>query len=59
MLGVSVRTLGFRVRRISYDAAWPIEVRESVVSGDRYYFVAELRRDDILNADASGLSSSA
>lgn len=54
VLGVSARTLGFRVRRISYDAAGAIEVRESVVRGDRYYFVAEFRRDDILNAARQG-----
>ena len=53
-LGVSVRTLGFLVRRISYDAHGAIEVRESVVRGDRYYFVAELRRDDIFNSARQG-----
>lgn len=50
-LGVSARTLGFFVRRISYDKRGPIEVRESVVRGDRYYFVAELQRDALLSAE--------
>jgi GntR family transcriptional regulator len=51
ILGVSARTLGFLVRRISYDEHGPIEVRESIVRGDRYYFVAELQRDDLLSAE--------
>lgn len=47
LLAAPARSSAFLVRRTSYVRDVAVEVRESVVRGDRYYFVAELRRDQI------------
>lgn len=50
LLETAARRPGFLVRRTSYAGAIPIEVRESVVRGDRYSFVADLRRHQLTGA---------
>jgi GntR family transcriptional regulator len=47
LLDASPRSPAFLVQRTSYARETPVELRESVVRGDRYCFVAELRRDQI------------
>lgn len=47
LLEAPARSPAFLVHRTSYVREDPVEVRESVVRGDRYFFVAELRRDQI------------
>jgi GntR family transcriptional regulator len=52
LLDVSPRSPAFLVQRTSYARELPVELRESVVRGDRYCFVADLRRDQIAGATA-------
>jgi GntR family transcriptional regulator len=47
LLDTSPRSPAFLVLRTSYARETPVELRESVVRGDRYCFVADLRRDQI------------
>ena len=47
LLDAPARSPAFLVRRTSFARETAIEVRESVVRGDRYYFIAELRRDQL------------
>ncbi len=53
LLGVRARLPAFLVQRTSYMRDMPVELRESVVRGDRYSFVAELRREEF-TADIDG-----
>lgn len=46
LLDVRARLPAFLVERTSYVRDTPIESRESIVRGDRYSFVAELRREE-------------
>jgi GntR family transcriptional regulator len=52
LLDVPARSPAFLVLRTSYMRDTPVEFRESVVRGDRYCFVAELRRDQIARSSA-------
>jgi GntR family transcriptional regulator len=47
LLGVRPRQPAFLVERTSYAGDAAVEWRESVARGDRYRFVAELRRDEL------------
>lgn len=47
LLDAPARLPAFLVQRTSYVRDEAVEVRESIVRGDRYCFVAELRRDQI------------
>ncbi len=52
LLDAPARSPAFLVERTSYVRDAPVELRESVVRGDRYCFVAELRRDQIADTIA-------
>jgi GntR family transcriptional regulator len=52
LLGAPPRSPAFLVQRTSYARETPVELRESVVRGDRYCIVADLRRDQIAEATA-------
>jgi GntR family transcriptional regulator len=52
LLDATPRSPAFLVLRTSYARDTPVELRESVVRGDRYCFVAELRRDQMTRATA-------
>lgn len=52
LLDASPRSPAFLVQRTSYARETPVELRESVVRGDRYCFVADLRRDQMVRATA-------
>jgi GntR family transcriptional regulator len=47
LLDAPARSPAFLVQRTSYVLDEALELRESIVRGDRYCFVAELRRDQI------------
>lgn len=52
LLDAPPRSPAFLVVRTSYARETPIELRETVVRGDRYCFVADLRRDQIFEKTA-------
>jgi len=55
LLGVPARRPAFAVERTSYAGAQVVEWRQSLARGDRYRFVAELRRSELaLVASAAG-----